>query len=217
MTHGIRRRAGAILCLSGSLVAASSLGFAQPAPGPVPGSVAAPLVTEETATNCADLRGADVVPPVTGDARGVAWLAIDKATNAVRWWIWFGGLAGGATGVQLHGPAQAGENTAIAVDLAGSAGAAGITAPVQGTATLNVAQIEQIDAGLWYVNILTAPHPVGEIRGQLTAIPTAEGVRPTDPGVPNAEAIAEMMVPGACNLALDHTENPVGVTPPPTP
>ena len=211
-------RPDAVLCLTGGLfVAMSGLVLAQPAPGPVPGSVAALLVTEETATNCADLRGADVTPPVAGDAVGVAWLAVDKATNTVRWWVWFDGLTGAAISAGLHGPAQAGENAALAVDLAGPVAAAGVAPPVQGTATLTAAQIEQIDAGLWYVTIVTAAHPGGEIRGQLTGIPMAEGVRPTDPGVANPEAIAEMMVPGACSLALDHTENPVGVTPPPTP
>ncbi len=39
----------------------------------------------------------------------------------------------------------------------------------KGKATLTAAQAADLTAGRWYVNLHTAKHPGGEIRGQVTA------------------------------------------------
>ena len=39
--------------------------------------------------------------------------------------------------------------------------------PLSGTATLTDAQIADLNAGKWYVNVHTAANKGGEIRGQL--------------------------------------------------
>ena len=39
--------------------------------------------------------------------------------------------------------------------------------PFSGQATLTDAQIADLKNGLWYVNVHTAAHPGGEIRGQV--------------------------------------------------
>ncbi len=43
--------------------------------------------------------------------------------------------------------------------------------PVSGTASMTDAQIADLEAGKWYVNIHTAAHPGGEVRGQLKREP----------------------------------------------
>ena len=42
-----------------------------------------------------------------------------------------------------------------------------MASPIVGQATLTPAQIDQLKQGLWYVNLHTAAHPGGELRGQF--------------------------------------------------
>jgi hypothetical protein len=42
-----------------------------------------------------------------------------------------------------------------------------LASPIKGSATLTDAQIAQLEAGKWYVNIHTDANKGGEIRGQL--------------------------------------------------
>lgn len=51
----------------------------------------------------------------------------------------------------------------------------------KGTCTLTSDQLDQLRAGLWYVNVSSAEFPDGELRGQITisaASPTADGTAP---------------------------------------
>jgi hypothetical protein len=63
----------------------------------------------------------------------------------------------------FHGPAAPGANAGVALPI----GAAGMASPAAGSATLNDAQVADLLAGRWYINIHTATHPGGEIRGQV--------------------------------------------------
>ena len=47
--------------------------------------------------------------------------------------------------------------------------AGSLASPITGSKQLTAAQIAQLRSGLWYVNLHTAVHPGGEIRGQVTA------------------------------------------------
>ena len=47
-------------------------------------------------------------------------------------------------------------------------GAQGLGNPMQGATHLTAAQIADLNAGSWYINIHTAANPNGEIRGQVT-------------------------------------------------
>ena len=69
---------------------------------------------------------------------------------------------GPATGAHFHGPAMPGANAAVVVPFTGP-----IASPITGTATLTDAQIADLSAGRWYINIHTAANPGGEIRGQV--------------------------------------------------
>jgi hypothetical protein len=42
------------------------------------------------------------------------------------------------------------------------------TSPIHGSKVLTDAQITDLEAGKWYVNVHTAANPGGEIRGQVT-------------------------------------------------
>ena len=42
-----------------------------------------------------------------------------------------------------------------------------VQSPFEGSATLTDAQAAELMAGQWYVNVHTAAHPGGEIRGQV--------------------------------------------------
>ncbi len=43
-----------------------------------------------------------------------------------------------------------------------------LSSPISGKATLTAAQVADLTAGRWYVNLHTAKNPGGEIRGQVT-------------------------------------------------
>ena len=45
-----------------------------------------------------------------------------------------------------------------------------LASPIKGSATLTDAQIAQLEAGKWYVNIHTEANKPGEIRGQLVIL-----------------------------------------------
>jgi CHRD domain len=68
----------------------------------------------------------------------------------------------------IHGPAD--ENNTAGVLFALTATQTGTvvgSGSLSGTATLTDAQIADLKAGKWYVNIHTGNNPGGEIRGQL--------------------------------------------------
>ena len=110
----------------------------------------------------ASLSGKNEVPPNTATATGTVTATYDTASKKLTWMGSYSGLASPATAAHLHGPAPAGKN-------------AGVMIPInphgpsfEGSATLNDAQAKALMSGELYVNIHTAAHKAGEIRGQLT-------------------------------------------------
>lgn len=112
------------------------------------------------------LSGASEVPPVTSNASGTVELNLNKHTNELSWTVTYTGLSGPATGAHFHGPAMVGANAGVVVPMTGS-----LTSPIRGTASLTAAQVADLMAGKWYVNLHTAANPNGEIRGQFPARP----------------------------------------------
>jgi hypothetical protein len=109
----------------------------------------------------AKLNGAAETPPNDSKGTGTAMATLDTATKKLDWTVKYSGLSGPATMAHFHGPAPVGKAAGVAVPLTGT------MSPMTGSATLTDAQIGQLESGMWYVNVHTAAHPGGEIRGQV--------------------------------------------------
>jgi hypothetical protein len=118
-----------------------------------------------TTTFKADLKGPSEVPANTTSGSGTATVTLDPTTSEVTWNVTFSGLTGPATAAHIHGPAPAGKNAGVLVWL--SAKGKQATSPLTGSAKLTAAQASDLTNGQCYVNVHTAAHPGGEIRGQL--------------------------------------------------
>jgi hypothetical protein len=111
----------------------------------------------------ARLTGAAETPPNDSKGTGSAAASLDTTTKKLTWRVTYSGLSGPATMAHFHGPAPAGKAAPVAVPLPNP-----VTSPATGSAILTDAQIGDLQGGLWYLNVHTAAHPDGEIRGQLT-------------------------------------------------
>lgn len=107
------------------------------------------------------LTGAAEVPPTPTAGAGTLDANLDRSTGLLRWKLTYSGLTGAATMAHFHGPALPGSNAGVVVPFANAA------SPSEGQATLTPAQVTDLTAGKWYVNVHTAAHPAGEIRGQM--------------------------------------------------
>lgn len=139
--------------LTGAGVLAFSIGAAQ----------AATIVYRAT------LNGASEVPPVVTRGSGTADVEFDTTTRAiVSWGLEFSRLSGPATAAYIHCGAPPGANAGASIAL-GLPGIPGIESPyiVARTVPLTNTQIAELQAGMCYVDVDTAAHKNGEIRGQL--------------------------------------------------
>ncbi len=129
----------------------------------------AQTTSSNTASLTARLSGASEVPPTPTNAKGNLQATLDKRNRVLTWTLQVSGLSGAPTAAHFHGPAAPGEN-------------AGVAAPItitgqptdNGVVTLTAAQMDDLLAGRWYVNVHTAAHPDGEIRGQMMIGPTSQ-------------------------------------------
>jgi hypothetical protein len=90
----------------------------------------------------------------------------NKETNTLNWTVTYAGMTGPVTAGHFHGPAMAGENAGVALGFKGDT-----ASPITGSAVLTPAQMNDLMAGKWYVNLHTAANPKGEIRGQAMIAP----------------------------------------------
>lgn len=118
--------------------------------------------TPSTSVLTARLSGASEVPPAAGGGSGTLQASLNLQTRVLIWSLTFTGLSGPPTAAHFHGPAMAGENASVAVPIT-----AGLKTPDNGTMTLTSAQVDDLMAGKWYVNVHTTTNPNGEIRGQV--------------------------------------------------
>ena len=122
--------------------------------------LASPALAEMVAFK-ADLKAGEEVPPNDSKGNGTVTATYDTASKKLSWKGNYSGLSGPATMAHFHGPAEAGKNAGVAVAITPN------TSPFESSATLTDAQAADLMAGRWYVNVHTAAHPGGEIRGQL--------------------------------------------------
>ncbi len=108
------------------------------------------------------LTGASEVPPVSTTGSGTVNATFNKETNVLTWKVTYSGLSGPLTAGHIHGPAIAGANAGVVIPFTGS-----LASPFEGKATLTAAQVADLMAGRYYVNLHTAKHPGGELRAQL--------------------------------------------------
>lgn len=123
-------------------------------------------VSSETVDMTASLSPKSEVPPVDSNGTGSVSVKFDKKTSQLSYTITFANLSGPATAAHFHGPAPVGKNAGVAVPIKGA-----MTSPMSGGVTLNAAQAADLLAGVWYLNLHTATHPNGEIRGQVIIQP----------------------------------------------
>lgn len=122
------------------------------------------MPSTDTTKLTATLSAASEVPPINSKASGEADIHIDVKDYKLSWTIKYSDLSGVVTGAHFHGPAMAGVNADVVVPINGD-----LSSPIKGEAILTAEQSAQLLEGKWYVNLHTATHPDGEIRGQVVA------------------------------------------------
>jgi len=113
-------------------------------------------------TFSARLTGTSEVPPNPSAGTGTLEARLNTDSRLLKWKVSYAGLSGPVTAAHFHGPAAPGTNAGVVVPFTGA-----LESPVTGEATLTSAQVTDLMAGKWYVNLHTAAHPGGEIRGQV--------------------------------------------------
>ena len=110
----------------------------------------------------AALSGGAEVPAVASAGSGTLTGTLDAARTTLTWRVTYRDLSGPVVAAHFHGPAAAGENNDVVIPLSGA-----LTSPISGVSKLTPAQADDLVAGKWYLNLHTAAHPGGEVRGQL--------------------------------------------------
>ncbi|MGH7267873.1 MAG: CHRD domain-containing protein [Candidatus Rokuibacteriota bacterium] len=126
--------------------------------------VAAPAAARaEVVVFDAILQGAQEVPPVTTPASGRASVFFDTVSRRLDWIIVHD--VASPTAAHFHGPGFPGEAVGIKIPI-------GTASPEVAMATVDPADVADVLAGRWYINIHSGNCPTcgdGEIRGQLAA------------------------------------------------
>lgn len=131
------------------------------------GAIAAmPAMAAMAETVTAKLAATNEVPANPSTGMGTLEGSFDKQTKMLNWTVTYSGLTGPVKAGHFHGPAMAGQNSGVALGFTGS-----VDSPIKGTATLTDAQAADLLAGKWYVNLHTAAHAGGEVRGQVVVAP----------------------------------------------
>lgn len=111
------------------------------------------------------LDGASAVPATRSAGTGRLDALYDSQTRVLRWKASWTGLSGAITGVQFHGPADAGQAAPPTMIWPSPFGPR-----YEGRATITPQQAVDLVDGRWYVNVMTSSFPAGEVRGQLRVV-----------------------------------------------
>ncbi|PYS83833.1 MAG: hypothetical protein DMF67_07160 [Acidobacteria bacterium] len=119
----------------------------------------------------ANLDGSQETPPDSSPAKGAATLLLDKDEQTALVSLRFGGLSAAETFAKIHGPAAPGQTASPVFDLPSTGSFTDFRI------TLTPQQVNDLKAGLFYVNVRSAAFPAGEIRGQFGAVSAASVVQ----------------------------------------
>jgi hypothetical protein len=106
------------------------------------------------------------VPPVETNASGSATATLEGNTLTLEGS--YEGMVVAGPGAHIHGPASVSANAGILFPLEFDNATGTLSG---GPFTLDLAQLQQLQDGLLYVNLHSEAHPTGEIRGQLLSQP----------------------------------------------
>ncbi len=134
-------------------------------PGVVVLSAGPAAATAQTFT--VTLSGLQEVPANASTATGLASVVLNAAETTITVDASWTGLGSNANAGHIHGPAGPGANAGILFPFAGVPAAPTGSIPTQPFA-ITAAQVAQLKAGQFYVNIHSVNLGGGEIRGQLT-------------------------------------------------
>ncbi|MGE0503079.1 MAG: CHRD domain-containing protein [Rhizobiaceae bacterium] len=116
----------------------------------------------ETVKMSATLDGAQQSPALDVPGKGTADLTFETESKMLTWTVEYSDLSGPPAAGHFHGPADKGTNAGVAVPFEGD-----LASPIKGSATLTDAQAADLLAGKYYINLHTAAHKGGEVRGQV--------------------------------------------------
>ena len=122
-----------------------------------------PLAAQaETLKFTVTLSPAATVPPTASNASGAGEFSYKSDTRQLEFTVLYENMSGSPTEGYIRGPASPGTNGPAII------GFPALQSPISGTATLTNDQAAALQAGQLYVDIRTAAHPAGEIRGQIS-------------------------------------------------
>lgn len=127
--------------------------------------VAATTATRAQQVFVANLSGAQEVPAVASSGRGVCQAVLNAAQTQLTVNCNYSGLTSNATAANIRGGAFVGGLAGVMFDFGAVSGTSGTISPPPFTLTAD--QLVELRWNRMYVNIQTANHPSGEIRGQL--------------------------------------------------
>ncbi len=113
----------------------------------------------------AGLNGVQENPSVNSPGKGSCVLTLDTAETQITLSCTYSGLGSNASAAHIHTDGPVGVNGPVLFNLTGASGTSG-TLTLASTA-VTPAQVADLRAKRWYVNIHTANFPGGEIRGQI--------------------------------------------------
>jgi hypothetical protein len=120
-----------------------------------------PAAQAQTLKFTATLSPAATVPPAASNASGASEFSYNSATGQLEFTVLYENMSGPPTEGHIRGPASPGTNGPAII------GFPALQSPISGTATLTSDQAAALQAGQLFVDIQTAAHPTGEIRGQI--------------------------------------------------
>jgi hypothetical protein len=120
----------------------------------------------------ANLYGGAEAPPSSSLGTGSASLLLNAAQDQITVNMTWSGLDGNASAAHIHAPGVIGVNGPIIFVLSSVPAATSGTIPQQSFG-VSTTQVGYLQSGKFYINIHSAAHPGGEIRGQFLPEVTA--------------------------------------------